>query len=294
MNPINNSTPTKTLAKRLGFLLCVLPALNGCSFLVSSATDDFSARLKQTILAQNDPEIVKDALPAYLLVMEASAAGENENENLLFANANLYTAYLGLLPDDSPRKARLSLKGLDFALRGICTHSENWCGIQQKPATDIQSLLATTSLEDIDSLYSLGTAWSAWIQANKNDWNAVAQLAQVKQIMQRVIEQDEAHQQGNAHLYLAVMESLIPETLGGKPDAAKQHFQRALELSPDNLMSKVLFAKHYARMVFDRDLHDNLLKTVLAAQTAAPGLTLINTLAQQQAQQLLNSANDYF
>jgi hypothetical protein len=47
-------------------------------------------------------------------------------------------------------------------------------------------------------------------------------------------------------------------------------------------------------MVFDRDLHDNLLKTVLAAPTEAPGLTLINTLAQQQAQQLLDSANDYF
>jgi hypothetical protein len=90
------------------------------------------------------------------------------------------------------------------------------------------------------------------------------------------------------------MESLIPETLGGKPELAKQHFQRAIELSPNNLMSKVLFAKHYARMVFDRDLHDNLLKTVLAAHTEAPGLTLINTLAQQQAQQLLDSANDYF
>lgn len=294
MNPINNSTSAIRLATRAALMLCVLAELSGCSYLVSSATDDFSARLKQTILAQNDPEIVRDALPAFLLVMETSAAGNDDDENLLFANANLYTAYLSLLPDDSPRKARLSRKGLDFALRGVCIHSERWCDIQQKPATDMQSLLAASGADDIDSLYSLAATWSAWIQANKNDWNAVAQLAQVKQIMEKVIALDETHQQGNAHLYLAVMESLIPETLGGKPDAAKQHFQRAQELSPDNLMSKTLYAKHYARMVFDRDLHDNLLKTVLAAQTAAPGLTLINTLAQQQAQQLLDSANDYF
>jgi len=56
----------------------------------------------------------------------------------------------------------------------------------------------------------------------------------------------------------------------------------------------VLYAKHYARMVFDRELHDKLLKTALAAESNAPELSLINTLAQQQAQQLLDSANDYF
>ena len=290
----NFLSPLKRLTAPIVLTLCVLPALNGCSFAISTATGDFSERLKQTILVQNDPETVKEALPAYLLILEASAAGDTDNENLLFANANLYISYLSLLPDDSARKPRLSRKGLDFALRGACLHAENWCDLQQKPATEMQGLLAETNIEDADCLHSLAAAWAAWIQANKNDWNAVAQLAQVKQIMQKVIELDDTHQQGNSHLYLAVMESLIPETLGGKPELAKQHFQRAIELSPKNLMSKVLFAKHYARMVFDRDLHDNLLKTVLAAQTEAPGLTLINTLAQQQAQQLLNSANDYF
>lgn len=290
----NVLSPLKGLTAPIVLTLCVLPALNGCGYAISSATGDFSERLKQTILAQNDPETVKEALPAYLLILEASAVGDTDNENLLFANANLYTSYLSLLPDDSVRKPRLSRKGLDFALRGTCLHAENWCDLQQKPATEMQGLLAETNIKDTDCLYSLAAAWSAWIQANKNDWNAVAQLAQVKQIMQKVIELDDTHQQGNAHLYLAVMESLIPETLGGKPELAKQHFQRAIELSPNNLMSKVLFAKHYARMVFDRDLHDNLLKSVLATHSEAPGLTLINTLAQQQAQQLLDSANDYF
>jgi hypothetical protein len=112
--------------------------------------------------------------------------------------------------------------------------------------------------------------------------------------MQKVIELDETYKQGGAHVYLAVLESLIPETLGGKPELAKQHFQRAQQLAPENLMINVLFAKHYARMIFDRQLHDTLLKTTLSTQVTAPGLTLINTLAQQQALQLLDSANDYF
>lgn len=294
MSPTNNSAPWKPRAARALLALSLLSGLTGCGYFVRSATGKFSERLKQTILAQNDPVTVTEALPAYLLILETSAAGDQDDADLMFANANLYTAYLSLLPDDAIRKPRLSRKGLDFALRGICLHKQDWCDLQQQPITDMPALLAGAEPDDIDGLYSAATAWSTWIQANKNDWNAIAQLAQVKQIMQKVIELDETYKQGNAHVYLAVLESLIPETLGGKPELAKQHFQRAQQLAPENLMVNVLYAKHYARMIFDRQLHDTLLKTTLTAQAAAPGLTLINTLAQQQAQQLLDSANDYF
>ena len=166
--------------------------------------------------------------------------------------------------------------------------------MQQKTFDEVKAILQKTDHDDIDALFSVGAAWAAWIQANKSDWNAIAQLAQVKLIMQRVLELDESYKQGSAHVYMGVMESLLPASLGGNPDLARQHFQRAMELAPANLMIKVLYAKHYARLVFDRDLHDNLLKSTLDSQTNAPGLTLINTLAQQQAQQLLDSADDYF
>jgi hypothetical protein len=275
-------------------LLITLLGLNGCSYLINSATQDFSANLKQTIMDHNDPATVADALPAYLLLMEATTAGEDVNENQLLSTANLYGAYLSLLSDEGIRKQRLSQKSLDLALRGACLHDENWCGLQQKSFVDLEALLVNTDKDDAESLYSVASAWANWIQAHKSDWNAVAQLAQVKRIMQRVLELDETFQQGYANLYLAVMESLVPEALGGKPEQSKQHFERAIQLAPNNLMSKVLYAKHYARMAFDRNMHDNLLKTVLSAQVASPGLTLINTLAQQQAQVLLDSANEYF
>jgi tetratricopeptide (TPR) repeat protein len=291
------STDLLTLPYRQLVITSLLPivmGLNGCSYIIGSATEDFTDNLKQTVLNHNDPDTVADALPAYLIMLEASATGDAENESLMFSTANMYGAYLSLLPDDVIRKQRLSRKSLDFALQGGCLHDQSWCGLQQKSFDDLRSLIAQTDIDDIDSLYSIAAAWTAWIQANKSDWNAIAQLAQVKLILQRVLELDETYKQGTAHVYVAVMESLVPETLGGNPELAQQHFQRALQLTPDNLMINVLYAKHYARMAFDRDLHDNLLKKVLKANAAAPGLTLINTLAQQQAQQLLDNANDYF
>ncbi|MDH4015412.1 MAG: TRAP transporter TatT component family protein, partial [Chromatiales bacterium] len=61
-----------------------------------------------------------------------------------------------------------------------------------------------------------------------------------------------------------------------------------------DLSVKVEFARTYARLVYDRELHDRLLGEVLAADPDVPGLTLFNVLAQRQAEILLASADDYF
>ena len=59
-------------------------------------------------------------------------------------------------------------------------------------------------------------------------------------------------------------------------------------------MVKVTFARQYARLMCDRKLHDRLLHEVLKANPNFPGYTLINTLARQEAQELLDSADNYF
>ena len=98
-----------------------------------------------------------------------------------------------------------------------------------------------------------------------------------------------------AHLYMAVMESLLPPTLGGKPELAKKHFDRAIELSNgENLMAKVLYAEKYARLLFDRELHDELLQQVIDADTGAQDQILVNTLDRQKAAELLLDGDDYF
>ena len=83
--------------------------------------------------------------------------------------------------------------------------------------------------------------------------------------------------------------------MGGKPELAKDYFEQAIKLSDGkNLMAKTLYARYYARMVFNQELHDKLLNDVLAAQAISPGLTLINTLAQEQARELLDGSSDFF
>jgi hypothetical protein len=88
---------------------------------------------------------------------------------------------------------------------------------------------------------------------------------------------------------------LRPPALGGRPEAARRHFERAIELSDGrDLSAKVEYARRYARMMFEQDLHDRLLTEVLAAPVEADGLTLFNALAKEEAEQLLATSREYF
>ncbi len=53
-------------------------------------------------------------------------------------------------------------------------------------------------------------------------------------------------------------------------------------------------AKHYARNVFNRELHDTQLTTVGDEDAEYPGYTLINSLAKIEAEKLLAESDDFF
>jgi hypothetical protein len=144
-------------------------------------------------------------------------------------------------------------------------------------------------------MYVLAGSWAGYLQANSEDWGAIADLPKIQSLLERVVALEPAHDQGQAWTYLGVLNSLRPEAIGGKPAEGKRDFEKAIELSGGrNLYAKTLYAEFYARLVFDQELHDRLLNEVLAADPVAPGFTLTNTLAQERARKLLESGKDYF
>ncbi len=278
----------------LPVLLCVL-LLSGCSALISSATVDMTAGLSQAILNNNDLATVEAGAPAYLLMVDSLLYRDPESEPLLREAASLYTAYTDVFVKDVARAQKLTDKALGYALKAVCVRRAQACSLKRKNFQEFEQIISALKIKAVPSLYALGSAWAAWIQVRRQDWNAVADIARVETIMQRVVVLDELYQDGAAHLYLGVLSSFIPPALGGKPETGRRHFERALEISHSkNLMVKVMYARHYARLMFHRDLHDRLLNEVLEADPDVPGYVLANTLAQKQALELLKSADEYF
>jgi hypothetical protein len=277
------------------YILISVFLLTGCSLFISSASVDMTENLSHAILNNDDLATVKAGAPAYLLMVDSLLYRDPNNESLLRGASNLYTAYTDVFVKDKERAGKLTDKALEYAFRALCVREPETCGFRTKSFEKFKDILSLLRIKDVPDLFTLGSAWAAWIQIHREDWNAVAEISRVEAIMKRVVELDEFYQDGAAHLYLGVLATFIPPALGGKPDVGRWHFERALEISKNkNLMVKVMYAQYYARLVFDRKLHDRLLHEVLNAKTHVPGYTLINTLAQQRARELLKSGKEYF
>jgi uncharacterized protein YceK len=280
---------------RLFPALLILLALTGCASIVSSTSNKLANNLSSAILNQDDPETVQAGMPSYLLLIDSLIEGDPKNESMLLAGSKLYGAYAAAFVKEPERAKRLAGKARNYSDRALCVHDEHLCNVLDKPYDEFAAAIATLKKEDVPLLYTSGTAWAGWIQANSSDWNAIADLAKVKAAMSRSVELDETYSNGEGHLYLGVFATLLPPALGGKPEEGREHFDRAIALSGGrDLMAKVEYARRYARIIYDRPLHDKLLQEVLDADAVVPGLTLSNVLAKRQAKELLASADSYF
>ena len=270
-------------------------ALGGCASLMSNATASLGRDLTAGILDQDDPETVAEGLPAYLLLLDGLIEGDPENPDLLLAASRLYGAYAGGFVVEPQRRIALATKALAYARRATCARDATLCEVLDADFERYDAVVAQLDASDLVHAYPLGAAWAGVIQADSGMLDRVAELPKVETLFRRIVVLDRGHDHGAALMYLGVMASLRPESLGGNPAAGRAAFEEAIERSGGkNQMARVLYAEYYARLVFDQALHDRLLGEALAADPKAPGLTLVNVLAQRRARTLLQSGKDYF
>lgn len=272
-----------------------LLAMTGCASLLSSATSRMADNITLAILNQDDPATVRDGAPAYLLMIDGLIEGDPENTDLLLAGAKLYGSYTTAFVDDEARAKRLADKAFLYARRALCQQVVQVCDALEFRLNEFTMSFTHTDKSDLKVLYGFAAAWTGWIRINASDWNALADVSKMTALFEHCLTLDETFDGGGAHIYLGVIKSFLPVALGGKPELGREHFERAIEISAgQNLMIHVLMAEHYARTVFDQELHDRLLTRVKTADADYPGYTLINALAKQQAARLLAESEDFF
>jgi len=251
--------------------------------------------LSASILDQEDPELVREAVPAFLLLLDSMVRSSPDNPSTLGAAAELYAAY-GIAFNDDPERAKiLTRRARDYGRRSLCADDRDACGLEDLPFDAYAEAINAIGPKAAPSLYSYSVGSLAYIRAHSADYIALADLPKVEVALKRLLDLGVADDAASVNMYLGILNTLRPPALGGQPELGREYFEAALQLAGDRDLSiKVEYARGYARLLYERELHDRLLNEVLAAQVKQPGYTLMNALAHQQAQELLAGADDYF
>jgi hypothetical protein len=262
----------------------------------------------QAFAGEDDPELVRDALPFALKANEALLAKDPRNEELLLSAAAGFTQYASAFVEADAdrveredyeratalreRALRLYLRARDYGLAGL---EARHAGIAAELRVDPRSAVTRLGAEDVPLAYWTAAAWGLAVSAGLDRPEIAADVDAVRGLFARSLELDEAWGQGAVHEALISIEAL-PEAMGGSKARAREHFRRAVELSGGKRAGPyVTLARSVAVGEQDRPGFEELLRAALAIDPRSDrGAVLSNRLAQDRAAFLLDNADELF
>lgn len=292
----------------------LLAQLCGCGLLrqamVRNVAGVFSHPSASRVFEQDDdPALIRDALPFALKTYETLLAADPKNRQLCLATAEGFVVYANafVLSDAERleksdflgaqkvrrRAARLSLRGRDYALAGLAL---DYPGFEKTLRQDCEKTLAALSEKHVPLLFWAAAGWAGAIAADPRDMSLLVELPMAEALMRRALELDGDFKQGAIHEFFIAFEGGRSEAMGGSAERARQHFDRVVELTRGRkAFPYVSFASSVAVRRQDPEMFKELLYKALAIDVQAiPEWRLSNTLAQEKAKWLLEQGPKLF
>jgi len=256
----------------------------------------------------DDPELVREALPFALKLYESLLDSVPNHAPLLVATCSGFTQYgyafieteadvLGEAHHDESKALRdralkLYLRGRNYCLRAL---DVRFSGISQKLLADPVPALAKTERKDVPMLYWTAASWGAAISLGIDRPDLAVDLPAVRALAERALALDETWNNGALHELMISLDSL-PEALGGNVAQAREHFTRAVALQKGRSPGPyVALATGVAVPAQDRAEFESLLKQALAVDPEQDASNRLATLiTQRRARALLDQIDSRF
>jgi hypothetical protein len=215
------------LPRRIPSLLlaaCLLSACSPRAYVVARIAD--AASFGGEVFARDDdPELVRDAVPFALKSMESLLEASPGHKGLLTALCKGFTQYAVAFvrqdaeetPDPAARRAgmerarRLLLRAREYGMRGLSVGRPGFpSGLSSDPA----AAAARVGAEDVPLLYWTGAAWSLAVSTSPDDPSLLADLPRIEALMRRALALEERYDAGAIHEFFVAFEGGRPEAMG--------------------------------------------------------------------------------
>ncbi|HEV2521673.1 MAG TPA: TRAP transporter TatT component family protein [Candidatus Acidoferrales bacterium] len=292
-------------------LLALAATIAGCSVkkLAVNKLGDSLASGGTTFTSDDDPDLVGEALPFSLKLMESLLAETPKHRGLLFAASSGFTQYAYVFVQQPAEQAedrdltesdalhararRLYLRAKNYGLRGLETR---YPGLEAQLRANPTLAVKKTTVADVPLLYWTAVSWGAAIAESKDNPEIVADQSIVEALIDRSFELDPDFDHGTIHNFLIAYESV---RIGASKDSAsrsRRHYERAVELTSGQSASPyVAFAEAVSISSQNREEFESLLKKALAVNPdTRPEWRLSNMVMQRRARWLLSREDELF
>jgi predicted anti-sigma-YlaC factor YlaD len=300
--------PKRATALVWAALIVSAPACSVKRFAINKLGDSLAGS-GTTYAADDDPELVGQALPFSLKLVEGLLAESPSHRGLLFAAASGFTEYAyAYVQQDADvaehedlaraqalraRARRLYLRARDYGLRGLETRHR---GFGQAVRRDAKAAAREATLEDVPLLYWTAAAWTSALSVSRENPDLLADQPIAEALIDRAFALDPDFDSGVIHGFLIAYEPARQGVAGDALARSRMHFDREVALTSGGLASPfVSLAETVSVQIQDRSEFESLLKRALAINPdARPAWRLQNLIVQRRARWLLAREDDLF
>lgn len=287
-----------------GLAIATVLAASGCSvkrFATNSVANSITSG-PDVFGTDEDPELIRDALPFGLKTMESLLGTVPEHRGLLLTLCRGFTQYgfafvqldaERIEPQDYAQAAamraralKLFLRARDYGVRGLeLEHRGFGAALRANP----DSAAGRLGKDELPMMYWTAAAWGSAVNLGKDRPELLGELGIVRALIRRGLALDETYDGGALHEAMIILEAL-PEAMGGSPARAREHYRRALELSAGARASPyITLASTVSVMEQNRGEFRQLLEQALAVDPERDrSQRLANIVLQRRARFLLD------
>ncbi len=295
----------------LGLLLALGLSLHGC-FIKSMAVDSIADSLAgtgDTFSSDNDPQLIREAIPFSLKLMESVLSAAPRHVGLLTATCKGFTEYaFAFVQSDMERMAdaqydkkkawtlrskNLYLRAQGYGMRALDARHDHF---SQMLKLDPKGTVAKANKDDVEALYWTAVSWLGAIVLDKGDNELMADEPEAEALLYRAYALDPDYDKGAIEDFLITYEGGKPAMMGGSDKKAREHFDRALVLNKGlDATTYLNYAEAVDEKLQNKEEFEEMLNKALAIDPdKEPSNRLVNLLMQDRARWLLANEDKLF
>lgn len=253
----------------------------------------------QALVAEGDAAWAErsDKQKLLLALEKWEAAAAKSPDATLFAKLSrghylLGDAHFTLEKNDEARDAEYQ-KGLDWATKALKLSAPDFAKAMAEGKKHAEAI-ALAPKEAVPAMYWFATNLGKWA-AGKGFATRLKYKDDIKATMEKVKGFDETFFYAAPWRYFGSFEALTAGLAGGSLDKSEANYKKSVELAPNYLATKVLWADYLCTKRQDKATFKKLLEEVLAADPKVdPQIEPENRFEQEKAKRLLAQIEDKF